>query len=118
MQLTRRKTNNDMTFGQSLANFAVDAEATAQNVATRLRAFQGEWFMDTSFGVPWHQSILVKPSNVPLSEALLKAIILGTDGVDKIIDFSFDVDSATRTATVVANITTVYGTTENIQVTV
>lgn len=116
MQLTRRMVNNDMTFGYSLANFAVDAESVAQNVVTRLRTFKGEWFLDTDFGVAWFQSILVKPSNIPLSEALIKAMIIATDGVDQIKSFSLTVNSAKRIASLSVSLTTIYGTTENIQV--
>lgn len=118
-QLTRIMDPNDgdMTFGQGLANFARDAQACVQNVETRLRSYLGEWFLDTSFGTPWMQDILgVKPANVPLSEADLKAVILGTTGVDAIKTFEFT--QTNRNITVRASITTLYGTLENVEVTI
>jgi hypothetical protein len=114
LQLTRRITNNDMTFGQGLGNFAVDAEACVQNIVTRLRTYKGEWFLDTSFGIGWTTDILVKPSNLPLSESILKTCILQTDGVDELRSFSFVV--TIRKATVTARVALLDGSLQDIQV--
>lgn len=114
-QLTRiMDSNDDMTFGQGLQNFATGAQACAQNVVTRLRTFMGEWFLDTSFGTPWHQDILIKPENRPLAEADLKSVILGTVGINSILSFSFTQKG--REATVQVSVDTLYGTIEGIQV--
>lgn len=116
-QLTRiMDANGDMTFGQSLQNFATGAQACAQNVVTTLRMYLGEWFLDTSKGVPWFQDILKKPENLALAEADLKAAILGVLGVNTILSFSF-VQSG-RGATVTVSLDTLYGNINGIQVTV
>lgn len=114
MQLTRRLINNDMTFGQGLGNFAVDAEACVQNIVTRLRTYKGEWFLDTSFGIGWQTDILVKPSNLPLSESILKTCIITTDGVDELKSFSFTTTG--RQATVNARVALLDGSLQDIQV--
>lgn len=114
-QLTRiMDSNDDMTFGQSLQNFATGAQACAQNVVTRVRSFLAEWFLDTSFGMAWFQDVFVKPENKPLAEADLKAIILGTVGVLSIKSFSFS--QTGRSASVFIAVNTLYGTIEGIQV--
>jgi hypothetical protein len=123
MQLTRRlDANHDMQFGAGLANFCVDAEATAQNVRTRLELLQGEWFLDTSAGVPYIQNEFVtkgitdKPADLAFAESAIQQEILGTDGVVSIDGFASQFSSSTRLFSVQAKVTTEFGTTENIKV--
>jgi hypothetical protein len=123
MQLTRRlDANHDMTFGAGLGNFCVDAEATAQNVRTRLELLQGEWFLDTSAGVPYIQNDFVtkgitdKPADLAFAESAIQQEILGTDGVVSIEGFASQFNSSTRLFSVQAKITTEFGTTENVKV--
>ncbi len=119
-QLTRvmDPKSGDMMFGKNLDNFCRDAQACAQNVETKLRTFMGEWFMDTTYGTPWFQDIFVKPLNQPLAEADIKAVIYSVTGVNEITSFSFDLDSANRTATIRCGLSTIYGTVEGIVVTI
>jgi hypothetical protein len=117
VQLTRRIVNGDMSFGQGLANMCTGSESVAQNVVTRLRTFKGEWFLDLDAGVGYLQDIFVKPANVPLSEADLKAEIIKTDGVATLNSFQFNLNHVTRQATLSADVVTIYGDTINIQVT-
>lgn len=115
--LTRRLDNNwDMTFGQGLANYARDAEATAQSVKTRLQLLRSEWFLDTSAGVPYLQEICVKPASLPLAEGIIKRTILGTDGVAAIVSFALDLNSGTRKLTITAQVRTIYDDIANIKV--
>lgn len=115
--ITRRlDTNHDMTFGQGLANFAIEAEATAQRVYTRLQLLNGEWFLNTDAGIPYLQEILVKPENLPLAESLIKKTILQTDGIQEITAFDMIFDRATRKLDIAATVTNEFGTTQNIKV--
>ena len=114
--LTRRlDPGHDMTFGQGLANYARDDEATAQAVKTRLLMLLGEWFLDTNAGVPHLQKIMVKPSNLPLAEALIKRTILQTEGVAELRAFNMAFDRETRRLTIDATVTNTYGTVANIK---
>jgi hypothetical protein len=118
MQLTRRADKNfDMQFGNGLANFAVDSEATAQNVRTRLQLLLGEWFLDITAGVPYLQSITPKPVDLALCESIFKQTCIDTDGVDQLVSFRMNYDSTARSLSVFASLTTVWGDTINIQVT-
>ena len=123
MQLTRRlDANHDMTFGRGLANFAVNAEACAQNVRTRLLMLQGEWFLDTSAGVPYlpndyvTKALTDKPADPAYADAVIQTIVLDTDGVDAITAYSSTFTRSTRKFAAKITLTTVYGTTENIEV--
>jgi len=115
--LTRRlDSNHDMTFGQGLANYAKDQEAVAQNVKTRLLSIMGEWFLDDGFGVPYLSDICINPANIPLAESLIRQSILGTMGVKEITSFDLLFSHETRKLSIAVNLTTVYGTIENIKV--
>lgn len=107
---------HDMTFGQGLANYARDAEATAQSVKTRLLLLNGEWFLDLDAGVPYLQKIMVRPANLPLAESVIKRTILETEGVAELRSFVMTFDREPRRLTIQATVVNTYGTVSNIRV--
>jgi hypothetical protein len=106
-----------MSFGHGLSDYAREQEAVAQNVRTRLQLLKGEWFLDVDAGVPYLQEIMVKPANLPLSESLIKQTIIETDGIDELRSFDVVFNRNTRRLNVSATVTTIYGSTDNIRVT-
>ena len=111
MRYRKLDANGDMVFGNQQADFYRDQpEAVAQAVLTRLKLWTGEWFLDTTEGTPWQQAVL-GTNNARTIEPVIRARILGTQGVNEIIDFSLAFDPDTRTATMSAEIDTVYGQT-------
>jgi hypothetical protein len=80
-----------------------------QALLGRLRVFQGEWFLDVDAGTPWFQRILGKNLNPRGAEAALKAVIAETPGVTRLVQFSFNVDPATRQAQVAFEVGTDFG---------
>lgn len=107
---------HDMTFGQGMANYAIDDEAIGQNVKTRLLLIMGEWFLDDDAGLPYLTEIVKEPTNIDLAESLIKRCILGTLGVNEITAFGLDFDHQTRILSVSATLTTTLGTTKNIKI--
>jgi hypothetical protein len=112
---------HDMTFGRGMADYAGGAEAAAQRLRCRLLTILGEWFLDTSAGVPWWQPegsatqpIMGGPKNLQYAEAVIKAQILGTDGIATIEAFSMVFNGTTRKLTVACTGTTVDGDVFNI----
>lgn len=73
-----------------------DAEAVGQHAKQRLMTYRGEWFLDTSAGLPWVQSILVRPFDAAVAASYVKSETLGTPGVTGILAFDATVDAATR----------------------
>jgi len=67
-----------------------------QRLLTNLRTFQGEWFLDTTIGVPYFQEIFIKNPNPETVASFIKNEILNTEGVDDIASFSIDYDAASR----------------------
>lgn len=114
----RRLINNDMRFGHGIANISVQSEACAQLVATRLRLIAGEWFLDTSAGLPYLTQMPSKPVDLDTMDALIRQTIIETEGIDTLDSFELSYDSATRVMSVAASVSTIYNTTENIQVTI
>lgn len=116
MLVRRLDENFDMTFGQGLSNFAIESEAVAQNVRTRLLLVLGEWFLDTEDGVPYLEKIFIKPEDLAQVEAILKARISETEGVQTLFDFQLLFERSTRSVTITATLQTIYGTTKNIRI--
>lgn len=87
---------NDLVVEDNSLIIVEDAEAVAQHARQRAQTFQGEWFLDASAGVPWGQQIFGRDYDPALAEAVLKANLLGTDGVTEITSFSVSFDRATR----------------------
>lgn len=75
---------------------AYDSLAVGQHVAQRLHTFAGEWFLDTTCGVPWLEQILGRQFDAELAESVVKKEVLDTDGVTGIDAFSLRFESSQR----------------------
>lgn len=73
-----------------------DTRRIRQHVRQRLQLFQGEWFLDPGAGVPWLQEVLEKGADVARVESIIKATILGTPGVEELVEFGVSFDGPTR----------------------
>ena len=73
-----------------------DAEAVGQHAKQRLMFYRGEWFLDITAGMPWVQSILVRPFDAAVAASYVKSETLGTAGVVSILAYDAKVDAATR----------------------
>lgn len=97
----------DYTLGHGDADFYIDdAEGVAQNVRTRLQLWRNSWFLDIDEGTPWLQQILGKRD---VAEAVLRARILDTPGVQNIEEFSTIFDPDSRTLSITVTLKTAYG---------
>jgi hypothetical protein len=90
--------DGDLLFENGNLSLTTGLEAIRQHVQVRFNFFLGEWGFDTTLGVPWFQSILVKAPAYAVVSQILKNVILNTPGVIELTEFSFDYDSATREA--------------------
>ncbi len=99
----------DYTFGASARNFLVDSpDAVAQAVRTRLMLFRGEWFYDTSQGMPWKTDVLGKGTEA-IYDLRIQAQILKTQGVTGIAAYASQINKDTRALSVQATIDTQFG---------
>jgi len=80
----------DYSFGKSMQDFLINESAVAQAIKTNLLLLQGEWWEDTSNGLPLFQNILGQsgtPEHLTATDLLTKERILSTQGVSQIQDF-------------------------------
>lgn len=68
-----------------------DTEAVAELTRQHLMTYLGEWFLDTTVGVPWFQRVFVRPFNEMVTEAVIKRAILRTLGVVELMSFEMAV---------------------------
>lgn len=111
MRVRKQDENGDYVFGNGQADFFRDSpEAVGQVVQTRLKLWLGEWFLDVLEGTPYLQGVIGKNSQVT-SENVLRARILGTQGVKQILSFSSNIDPNNRKLSPNVSIDTIYGKT-------
>ena len=63
-------------------------EEVQQLLLTRFRMFQGEWYLDTTVGVPYFQSILGIKQASSLVSAILRQVITTCPGVASLDNFA------------------------------
>lgn len=109
MRYRKLDDSGDFMFGHGQAYFHHNTpEAVAQAVATRLRLFSGEWFLDVTEGTPYVQAVFGKHTAQTYGPALRERI-LDTEGVTGLAAFETVYDGEERRLTVNATIETVYG---------
>ncbi|NMP26836.1 hypothetical protein GW590_08165 [Rahnella sp. SAP-1] len=111
MRYRREDADGDYTFGQGDNTFLINSpDAVAQAVKTRFELWYGQWFLDTTAGTPWIQSVLGK-QKPEIYNMAIRQRILETTGVNSITVFNTSVNSTTRRVSFTATIDTIYGTT-------
>lgn len=101
--------SGDYTFGKGAGDFISNSpETVAQAIQTALGLMQGEWFLDTTLGVPYDSRILGMGKKGSYDLAFQEAVI-GVPGVLRITEYSSSVDPVTRKATVSCTVDTIYG---------
>lgn len=86
-----------------------NAERVAQQILITLRFWFGEWFLDTTQGVPYLEYILVKNPNENHIRQILTESILSVEGVDTVDNMELDFDVRNRKMAVTYTATTDYG---------
>lgn len=76
------------------------ASRVRQQIGVTLRTWLGEYFLDTGFGVPYLESILVKSPNRAEIETVLRARINDVPGVSQVTAMSVDIDRQARSVSV------------------
>lgn len=89
--------------------FVEKTDYIVQKLKIKLQFFLGEWFLDTSIGIPFFEEILIKNPNLPDIENLLKAAIIEVDGVNEILEFESNFSKSTRSLDTTFKVNTDYG---------
>lgn len=86
-----------------------NAERVAQQIKVKLLTFLGEWFLDTTWGVPYLEYILVKQPNQDLIKQILSEQILSVDDVKSLNALELDYQVKVRTLIINYEVSTEYG---------
>jgi hypothetical protein len=99
----------DYAFGQSAQNFLVDSpEAVGQIVETSMNLYYGEYYWDTTQGMPWFDGVIGKFSQNE-ADLTIQAFIASIPNVTSVTSFESTVEGRNYSAT--ATIITPYGST-------
>lgn len=111
MRYRREDADGDYTFGSGDDTWLINSpDAVAQAIKTRFNLWYGQWFLDTTTGTPWVQSVLGKQKPETYNLAIRQRI-LQTQGVKSITDFNTVVNTTTRRVSFTVTVDTIYGTT-------
>lgn len=97
MDLLLDPLTHDLVFvnGQATVTYT-QSEIVAQRLKITLFTFLGEWFLDTSVGVPYFQQVLGKGRSKSAIDVIFQSIIAADPGVIEIKEFSSTLDSGAR----------------------
>lgn len=102
--------NGDMTFGHGQADFLQDSPAcVGQAIVTRLKLMQGEWFLDSTVGMPYATQVFIEGGRFTADRAAQR-VILGTQGVTELVAYASQFGGA-RNWSAQATVDTIYGQT-------
>lgn len=74
--------------------FVSGIRAIKQEIEIRLRTFAGEWFLDTTAGMPWLS--LPKPADLDEVRASVRGELLAVEGVQSVDALHASYEAATR----------------------
>ena len=72
-----------------------------QKIRSRLLFLLGEWFLDTTEGVPWFESILVKNPNLQYIQSTISSVIAAVPGITAVRTVEVQYVPSTRTASLI-----------------
>jgi hypothetical protein len=99
----------DYTFGRGLHDFYIDVpDAPGQAILTRLQMYEGEWFLDKSAGTPWNTKVLGLYTGLT-RDPVVRNRVGKTQGVNRIVSYSSDLNRDLRSFSVEVQVETIYG---------
>jgi hypothetical protein len=108
MRYRRQDANGDYVFGHGKVDFYIDQPAVfAQAVKTRLRLFLGEYFVDTTVGMPWQSQVLGFNAE-SVYDGAVRNCITETPGFLNFVRYNSVLERRTRLLTIDALVNSVY----------
>jgi hypothetical protein len=77
--------------------FADSKDYVLQKIKSRLKFMLGEWFYDTTLGVPWFEQVLIKNPNLQLIQHLISNVIAAVPGITSVTTVEIAFEPSTRT---------------------
>lgn len=111
--------DNDLVFVNGSASVTPDrAGAVQQRLKVKLLSFLGEWYLDTSYGIPYFQQIFGKGRSKGAIDSILQQKILEEDGVLRITKFESSLSTSRTYSLVFAVVVDDGDTTNDIEISV
>lgn len=82
--------------GGKLAEVHDPIQETIQRVTVALRTHRGEWLYDVQHGLPYTEEMLVKAPNLGRIAALVRAFVLGLEGITGVTQCEVSLDRPER----------------------
>ncbi len=89
--------------------FVEGVDRVVQSLKIRLRTYLGEFFLDTTVGVPYFQDVLVKNPDLNNIEAVLRSIILEDAEITEVTSFVRNFNTSSRAFSCSFTVNTIYG---------
>lgn len=87
-------TDGDLVFDNEAVTVTTSkTEAIAQKLSIKLRTFLGEWFLNTSLGVPYFQEVFGKTKSKAAIDIIFRKQISEDEDVVAITEFSSTLES-------------------------
>lgn len=99
MKVSGLDRNNDWRFGRGHAVYIQDSDAIRQNVATRIRSFAGDWFLDVTANIPWIELLGRRDSREQVLREV-ERVTLSTEGVVRILHIEIEHNRRDRVAVI------------------
>lgn len=91
---------NDLLVTNGDLSLVTGSDAIAQDLQQTMQVWAGEWFLDTTVGIPYRQQILVKNPNMDVVQADLVNAAAAVPGIIQIISVEFTYSSTNRSLSV------------------
>ena len=112
MDLLLNPETHDLQVNAYDLQLASGLQLVEQRLKQTLWFFFGEWYLDTTDGVPYFEEIFVKSPSRNVVEGLIKVAILKVENVEEILSFEIEYDSATREGQIEFSVKTEFGNLE------
>jgi len=100
---------HDLAVEQTKGVLVDGAARIKQQITVTLLTWLGEYFLDTTFGVPYLESILVKRPSRTEIEAVLRSRINDVPGVSRVNSMQLTIDRGRRSLQVIFEASTLEG---------
>lgn len=111
MRVRQLTSDGDFSFGNGSKNYFIDVpEAVGLLVEFGLLLWVGEWFLDTSLGMPWITGVLGKTSQAT-EDATIQNQVANTQGVTNIASYLSTRNNEVRFLNVQLTVNTIFGPT-------
>ena len=88
--------NHDLMFKNNRLVLVDGANQKAQQIKIALLTFLGEWYLDTSHGVPYFEQVLLKQVDKVKIENLFRQKIASVKGVKRVLKLNTQIDRKER----------------------